>query len=321
MKSRFLGFSAKLAFAVLAVGTMFTSCYEKEEIDVTPGTKPEPAKYVIVGNVTALNTGEALVATVTIDGTAVTVNENGYFEKNDLTAGSHVVKAVMNNYFDAVKTVYLPETAAGGVCVVSADFALADASSKVVEPDQQVVPATEEQAKEMIAKNAETIIDAFKSAGIEGVSEEDLVFDPETGKATLKVPADASAAVGEALTVKLPYFTGFSSSVAPEDDNIFTKAVTEGQIWLASASNVLGREYGLNAGTKEVTFSAVAGKSIAAYNVTIVFKNEVYVFNGAEGTVMYQESWKAEPTYESHDSHDSHDGHGGNPGAGGGSAK
>ena len=150
MKSRFLGFSAKLAFAVLAVCTMFTSCYEKEEIDVTPGTKPEPAKYVIVGNVTALNTGEALVATVTIDGTAVTVNENGYFEKNDLTAGSHVVKAVMNNYFDAVKTVYLTEPAAGGICVVSADFALADASSKAVEPDQKVESATKEQTKEMI---------------------------------------------------------------------------------------------------------------------------------------------------------------------------
>ncbi len=322
MKSKFFGFSAKLAFAVLAVGTMFTSCYEKEEIDVTPGDKPEAAKYVIVGNVTDLNTGEALAATVTIDGTAVTVNGDGYFEKDGLTAGAHVVTAAMNNYFDAVKTVYLPETAAGGICVVNADFALADAGSKAVDPDQAVVPATEAQSKEMMQKNIKTIADAFKAAGVD-ITVDDLVFD-EDGRATLTVPATTTAAVGEDVTVELPYFTGFASSITPEDDDIFTKAVTEGQIWLASASKALGREYGFVAGTKKVTFKGVAGQSIAGYTLKIVFKNEVYVFNGADGTVMYLESWKAEPVYESHDSHDSHDSHnahGANPGAGGGSGK
>lgn len=318
MKSKFFGFSAKLAFAVLAVGTMLSSCYEKGEVDATPNPKPGPAKYIVVGNVTNLKTGKALVATVTIDGAAVKVNENGYFEKSGLTPGVHVVKAVMKNYFDAVKTVRLPETALGGTCVVSADFALADASSSVIKPDKEVVPATEAQAREMLKKNGKTIVDAFKAAGIDGVTADNLVLDPATGKVDMKVLAKVKGAAGEAVKVKLPYFSGFASSVTPESDNLFTRAATDGQTWIASASKALNRAYGLTVANREVTFAGVAGKSIIGYSLKLVFKNEVYVFSGAEGTVMYQESWKAEPTY---DSHDSHDGHGGNPGAGGGSGR
>lgn len=318
MKSKFFGFSAKLAFAVLAVGTMLASCYEKGEIDVKPNPNPGPPKYMIVGNVTNLNTGKALEATVTIDGTAVKVNENGYFEKTGLTSGVHVVKAAMNKYFDAVKTVYLPETAAGGTCVVSADFALADANSVIIKPDKDVVPATEAEAKEMIKKNSKTIIDAFKAAGIDGVTADNFVLDAPTGKVTLKLLPKINAAVGEAVTVKLPYFKGFASSISPESDNIFTRATTEGQTWLTYASKTLDRVYGLAVENKEVKFDGVAGKSIVGYTLTLLFKNDVYVFSGASGVVMYQESWKAEPTY---DSHDSHNGHGNNPGAGGGSGR
>lgn len=317
-KSKFFGFSAKLAFAVLAVGTMLASCYEKGEIDAKPNPNPVPPKYMIVGNVTSLNTGKALPATVTIDGTTVKVNANGYFEKTGLTPGAHVVKAVIDKYFDAMKTVYLPEAATGGTCVVSADFALADATSVIIKPDKEVAPATEAQAKEMVKNNSKAIIDAFKAAGIDGVTADNFVLDPSTGKVTLKVLPKTKAAVGEAVTVKLPYFSGFASSITPESDNIFTRATTEGQTWLASASKVLGRVYGLTVENKEVKFAGVVGKAITAYTLTVLFKNDVYVFSGAEGVVMYQEFWKAEPVY---DSHDSHNGHGSNPGAGGGSGR
>ena len=44
MKSKLFGNGAKLALAVLAVcGTLFTSCYEKAEVD--QATKPAEAKY------------------------------------------------------------------------------------------------------------------------------------------------------------------------------------------------------------------------------------------------------------------------------------
>ena len=51
MKSKFFGNGAKLALAVLAVcGTLFTSCYEKAEVD--QATKPAEAKYYIAGTIT-----------------------------------------------------------------------------------------------------------------------------------------------------------------------------------------------------------------------------------------------------------------------------
>ena len=56
MKSKFFGNGAKLALAVLAVcGTLFTSCYEKAEVD--EATKPAPAKYYIAGTITDATTG------------------------------------------------------------------------------------------------------------------------------------------------------------------------------------------------------------------------------------------------------------------------
>ena len=59
MKSKFFGNGAKLALAVLAVcGTLFTSCYEKAEVD--EATKPAPAKYYIAGTITDATTGQVL---------------------------------------------------------------------------------------------------------------------------------------------------------------------------------------------------------------------------------------------------------------------
>ena len=68
MKSKFFGNGAKLALAVLAVcGTLFTSCYEKAEVD--EATKPAPAKYYIAGTITDATTGQVLTtATVTLGG-------------------------------------------------------------------------------------------------------------------------------------------------------------------------------------------------------------------------------------------------------------
>ena len=43
MKSKFFSLNAKLALAVLAVGTMFTGCYDSENGDVNkPYVAPDP---------------------------------------------------------------------------------------------------------------------------------------------------------------------------------------------------------------------------------------------------------------------------------------
>ena len=67
MKSKFFGLNAKLALAVLAVGAMFTGCYDSENGDVTkPYVAPDPV-YTVSGTVTDALTGDVIeTARVTV---------------------------------------------------------------------------------------------------------------------------------------------------------------------------------------------------------------------------------------------------------------
>ena len=320
MKSVFFGYSAKVALALLAVGTM-TSCYEKEEVDKTPVVTPPAAKYYIQGNVSAAKTGAALRANVAVNGAAQSVNADGYYITGDLTKpGEYKVTAAMEDYLDAVKTVTLPETPDGGVCIASADFALNGADAAAQKPTMNV-PATKEQAEQAMDEAKDDIVAAFTTLGVDA---NDVEIEIVSGGAKVSVPVAVESAVGEAVTVTVPYFEGFASTVTPEQDNLFTKAVTDGQIWLASAEAALNMTYGMKNIGMGVTFEGVAGKSINGFKAVIMYAIKTLEFSGYPGQVIYQESIRVEPSYESHDSHDSHDshnGHGSNPAAGGGSGK
>lgn len=89
MKCKFFGATAKLAMAILAVGAMFTSCYDSENGDVTKPYKAPDAVYTFVVTVTNGITGNPVTdATVTV-GTASCDNVgNGVYQKvvtNDQT--------------------------------------------------------------------------------------------------------------------------------------------------------------------------------------------------------------------------------------------
>lgn len=72
MKSKFFGLNAKLALAVLAVGTMFTSCYDSENGDVTKPYVAPDAVYSFQGVVTNNITGEGVEgANVSISGDVI----------------------------------------------------------------------------------------------------------------------------------------------------------------------------------------------------------------------------------------------------------
>lgn len=77
MKSKFFGLNAKLALAVLAVGTMFTSCYDSENGDVAKPYVAPDAVYSFQGVVTNNITGEGvegatIAFTGAVTGTATT---------------------------------------------------------------------------------------------------------------------------------------------------------------------------------------------------------------------------------------------------------
>ena len=326
MKSIFSSLNAKLALAVLAVGTMFASCYDSENGDVTVTPKPDPAKYVIAGNLTDAATSAAVspattTVVVTIDGTEVTVNNDGYFVKEDgLASGSHVVKVSASGYDDAVRTIYLPEAADGGISYGNADFLLYGiGEDDLLEEDTPAVDATQEQAQKLADAVLADITEDVAGLGLSNV---ELVADA-SGNITMTADGTLAEtpAVGAGVPVQLPKYTGFDSDVAPEANDLWTKAIYQGQIWNASASRDLAMPYGMTLGTVDYTLQGVAGKTIIGYTVTVKFESKVLSYNDHEGTVMYQVgAATASVDYESHDSHDSHNNHGSSNGAGGGSS-
>lgn len=320
MKSKLFGFGAKMALAAVAVCGMLTSCYEKEEIDNTGSTQlPDPA-YVLYGNVTNAQTGEAVAnASVSINGTAVTADANGYFVKTDLQGGqAYTVTVDMDGYLKATRTVYMQTVKAGETCIVVADIALYDASSQAVDVEVNA-PATSDQAKKIL-EEAKGEMTKLLSA-VEGIDAESLTFTvEEDGSTTVNATAAVSEQpVGQSVKVAVPSFTGFASTITPE--STLTKALTDAQIWVASAEKALNKSYGLKTITVEKELPGLVGQSIVGYSLTIKMENRVLQFNGYEGYVTYQLTAVVAAKYQSHDSHDSHDGHGTNPGAGGGAGE
>lgn len=318
MKNVFRGLSAKLALALLAVGTM-TSCYEKEELDKTPAPTPEPAKYYIQGNVLDVENGQPLNATVTVDGAAVTVT-NGYYRTEVAADKEITIVADMDNYFTATKTAYLPKTDAGSVSIATVDFALVGVNSQITAPEYNV-PANVEQAAKVAAASKSILSGIFTEAGF--TLTDDAIEVDENGDVVVTAAKTVEKEVGGDYKFDVPLMSGFSSTVSPAD----TKALTVGQIWLSSAEKVLGMLYGMKGAFKEHTFSGVKGAAINSLTIKAYYKARALAFDGKDGVVLYQEKVRATVTYEDHDSHDGHDYHDVhdshdfiNPGAGGGSS-
>ena len=221
-------------------------------------------------------------------------------------------------YLKATRTVYMQTVKAGETCIVVADIALYDASSQAVDVEVNA-PATSDQAKKIL-EEAKGEMTKLLSA-VEGIDAESLTFTvEEDGSTTVNATAAVSEQpVGQSVKVAVPSFTGFASTITPE--STLTKALTDAQIWVASAEKALNKSYGLKTITVEKELPGLVGQSIVGYSLTIKMENRVLQFNGYEGYVTYQLTAVVAAKYQSHDSHDSHDGHGTNPGAGGGAGE
>ena len=317
MKSMFSGLGAKMALATLALGMTMTSCYDSESVDIVgPAELPDP-EYVICVNVTS-STGEALPdgSQVTLDGTNTQTLTDGAYIFEDVTPGSHTLVVDIDGYLRASRTVYLQTVQDGESCVAVADIVLYDASTQVTEPEYQA-PATTEQAQEVL-EASETQITELLTA-VEGLDAESLTIElDENGNIVASSDVSVSGGTpGNTVTVQVPSFTGFASTITPDTD--LTKGLTPAQIWVASAEAALNRTYGLQRISVNQTLPASGKATIIGYNFVITLNTEALQFDGTTGVVTYQENVVvATPIYDSHDSHDSHDQHGGSNGAGGG---
>lgn len=113
MKCKFFGATAKLAMAILAVGAMFTSCYDSENGDVTKPYKAPDAVYTFVVTVTNGITGNPVTdAIVTVGTDRCEDVGNGVYQKvvtNDQTGTKMASTVTVNvaektNEYDAAST-------------------------------------------------------------------------------------------------------------------------------------------------------------------------------------------------------------------------
>lgn len=297
-----------------------TSCYDSENVDIVAPDTPVPAKYYIAGNILDAKTGEALEgATVTMNGTPVEYTGSA-FNLEVEGGASYEFVVDLDGYYTATRTIFMPEIAEGGVSVGNAEFALVGVlSENILDPEDNKL-ADKADAQKALNAHRDAILATLNGVAGINAADAELIVD-EYGNIRMVVPGDATAEVGEDCPVTLPYYEGFASTVSQSDDNIFTRAITEGSIWNASAEAVLHRNYGLTVVNRTEILQGVPGAAINGFTFVVYFTNRTLTFGGYDGVVTYQGEWYVVPTYDGHDNHDLHNIlHGNHNGAGGGNS-
>ena len=198
MKCKFFGATAKLAMAILAVGAMFTSCYDSENGDVTkPYHAPDPV-YTISGTITDVETGEALdQAKVTVNGESVTLSD-GVYSTNKGKEGENTVTVSMTGYNDdqtITRKFTIAKLENGQASTTVVNVAL---KKNVEEPD----PEFDIEKVEMdITSTSKDVLKVFTPEEYIGLSlaasEEPLFFDRTF--AGIEIGAEVEPTIEEAL--------------------------------------------------------------------------------------------------------------------------
>ncbi|MEG1563587.1 MAG: hypothetical protein RR365_07645 [Bacteroides sp.] len=324
MRSNFLGLNAKLALAMLAVcGTVFTSCYEKEEIDVvTP--KPLPAaKYFVAGSIYDAATNAAITPTkITVTGAKTSPAAASSFKVEAEANATVTITVEKNGYYTATRTVAVGEAAPGTTNIVNAGIAMTGLSTEITKPSADAKPAPDQTFDK----------DALTNLGI-----------PNTGKPAKFVSGEATviATYAQKLPVlmigdwvSVPYTCVKDGFIIT---NVTKSASTRGfsgiddlvidflgrAIAQYTDMTYLGKSF--TAKTEEALVYQEAAKTVISLNVTTKYALHTieYSFNSEKYQVDYMTPLNHYLSlgYDTHDSHDSHDGHDvhGSTNAGGGS--
>nr|WP_320058193.1 DUF3869 domain-containing protein [uncultured Bacteroides sp.] len=310
MKGKVFGYSAKLALAVLAVFGTFTSCYEKESVDITTVV---PAVYYVVGTISDGSNGQPIgTATVKVDGTAVSLN-NGAFIQKVAAAGAHTVDVSATGYYDVKKTVFCVEVADGQTSTALADIALFTPSSQASDPVQTPTSPSTANIEAVKGQLVTSFTPTSAPAGTTMGTTTAVVNND--GTVTVSTPLTLASPSVDPVTVTYSYKEGFALVGEPA---IVTKAVSEKDQIIANIANYLNKSYGL----KEVSRTALLDggtNSVIGYKVTYTVNIKTFIFT------VSGNNWSADATWLSNvqvtavvDTHDSHNTHGGSTNAGGG---
>ena len=261
MKSKFFGLNAKLALAVLAVGTMFTGCYDSENGDVVKPYEPLPAAYYVMGTITDATTGAALAdATVTVNGTSVELNSSASYSVEG-QSGTNTVTVQLNGYNeDAVvtRTVDIPSLSDGQSYTAVVNVALTP---------NAVAPELDVDVKVLVTSFVEPkVLTSEDEIGL------DLIAEDEAAVFTRNFIVDAGYSVSE------------------ESQTALANATAEMQAYVEAYFGMNLGEYG-EAYTLTIpyTFQIPAWNCLQSVTINYTYNNIEYTFTANTGEVCVVE--------------------------------
>lgn len=281
MKSKFFGLNAKLALAVLAVGTMFTSCYDSENGDVTQPYQAPDAVYTFTGTVTSQLTGKGVAnATVTFSGAVtetVKTDATGTYQytTTDVAAGQTAVNIVVSGKdFDNTNA-----TVAG---------------FKQIEKGQSIIFFTNVMVDLNIFE--EEGLEFEPSVGVNSSSEETITSNPANEDYDESIDVANNTGVTKVYTWDVTVKKG--SKVTEDNDNVYgynVRALTDDKLKEAVRNRInaiLGEvpqaEYGEE--EKSATISLETGWAIGSVSIQYGIQtfNFEYEYDGVPGSVKVE---------------------------------
>lgn len=258
MKSKIFGLNAKLALAVLAVGTMFTGCYDSENGDVVKPYEPLPATYYVMGTITDATTGAALPdATVTVNGTDVVLNASASYSVSG-QSGDNTVTVQLDGYNKdqtVTRTVNIPALSDGQSYTAVVNVALTP---------NPVAPELEVEVKVVTTMNRKEIkLDKDGKYGEEPALGLDLMAEEEAAVFTRNFNVEA----------------GYDFVMTPESPS---------EDMLAYVKEYLGANYGasdVETMTLPYTFQIPSWNALDYVSITYMYLTTTYTFVSSEDEV------------------------------------
>ena len=267
MKSKFFSLNAKLALAVLAVGTMFTGCYDSENGDVNkPYVAPDPV-YTVSGTITDALTGQIITnAQVTVTDAKGTVSfSNGTYAVQVNTAGTKTVEVTAAGYITDSRDIVITELGKGEASTTVANFALI---SSAIEDEFDINDVTITLGASTVTTKAKVLKASADPQGDDEFLGLDLTADEE------------------AATFERTFEVEVGSVTDPENiEDVFAGAPVE---LLAYANSYLGGVIG-QFGNKQIievpyTISIPPYQCVESVTVTYAIVSSTYDFTYADET-------------------------------------
>lgn len=317
MKSKLFGLNAKLALAVLAVGTMFASCYDSENGDVTKPYKAPKAVITIAG-------------TVTNNVTGAPVEKAGVSLSGDITSEEQKLTDKLGSY-QFVKQIQGGTKAGQKVSVNVAGTSDYEAVTETIDLDNIEDGQSVTYYKNLMVNYTSYLPEGLKVTTSTMTESQETEYSGEKDSEHYEVGLDIINKTNEPLLVKKNFIVSEGAIVTEDKQNVFdftTKSADDVKKAIrdyitADLKKAPTKEYD----TVTKTYDILVAPLSALKSVTVSYLYEIKTYNFTYATDTYvvkvqrivKVTLSNEQTSISHyHGHGHGHGHGGDINAGGG---